>query len=113
MSLSKCLTTDYTSRRKNLIDFRRDIYEPDLTYGRALRTVIITSVERSYKHYEYTKFPSALVIWLVPVPSEVDNYIVIPQIRIEGATVRKFYQLFHTCLERNIGSCRVSEFCGC
>ena len=44
------------------------------------------------------------------VRNEINVASVIPTIRGEDATHRNCSQFFHTCLQRNIGSARNSEF---
>ena len=55
------------------------------------------------------KFTRAVCIRTKHVPSEINSAIVIPTIRGECATHHNCSQLFHTCLQRNIGSCRDGE----
>ena len=59
------------------------------------------------------KFAQTLFIWTKHDPKKVSNAIVIPTIR-GGCTRRRYCsELFHTCLQRNIGSCRNGGFRDC
>ena len=52
------------------------------------------------------KLTRTLCIWTKHVPNENISAIVIPTIRGECTTHCNCFRLFHTCLQRNIGSCR-------
>ena len=88
--------------------FRRNFAH--LAYRRALRTLIIASAERLKSLFVQAKFTRTLCIWTIHVHIENNTDIVIPTIRGAGATRRYCSHLSHTCLQRNIGSCREGEF---
>ena len=61
----------------------------------------------SVKRFE---LPSVEKILGGTIDIEIKSAIVIPTIRGECVTHRNCSQLFHTCLQHNIGSCRYGEF---
>ena len=81
-----------------------------LAHRRALRTLIIASAERLKSVFVKANFTRTLCIGTRHVPIENNGAIVLPTIRGECATHRNCSQLFHTCLQRNIG-CRDGKFC--
>ena len=83
-----------------------------LARRRALRTLIIASAERLMSLFVQTKVTRTLCIWTMHVPNENSSATVIPIIRGECPTHRNCSQLFHACLQRNIGFCRDVEFRG-
>ena len=50
------------------------------------------------------------MIWTINVPNENNSAIVKPTIRGESAKNCNCSQLIHTCLQRNICSCKDVEF---
>ena len=80
-----------------------------LAHRRALRALTIASPESSKSLFVQLKFTRTFCIWTIHVPNEVNSAIVIPTIKVECATHRNCSQLFHTCLQRKIGSCRLDE----
>ena len=89
--------------------FKRNIAH--LAHRRALRTLLIASAERSKSLFVPAKFTRTLCIRTTHAPNEVISAIVLPTIRGECAAHRNCSQLFQTCLQRDIGSCRDGEFC--
>ena len=82
-----------------------------LAHRRALRTLKIASAERLKSLFVQTKVTRTLCIRIIQVPNEPYSAFVTPTIRGECSTYRNFSQLFHTCLQRNIGSCRDGQIC--
>ena len=74
-----------------------------------LRTLIIASAKRLKSLFMQAKFTQTLCIWTIHVPKENNGAIVISTTRGECATHRNCSKLFHTCLQRNIGSSRDGE----
>ena len=72
----------------------------------SLKTV---SAERLKSHFKQAKFTIKLCIRTIRVPKEINSAFVIPTIRGEFATHRNCSQIFQTCLQRNMGSCRDGE----
>ena len=83
---------------------------PHLAHRRAMRALIIASAERLKSLSVQAKFTRTLCIWTIHVPNENKSVIVIPTIKGEWATHRNCSQIIHTCLQRNICSCRDGEF---
>ena len=77
---------------------------------RALRTLIVASAERLKSLFVQAKFTQTLGIGTIHVPNENISAIVITTIRGECTTHCNCSRLFHTSLQRNIGSCRNGEF---
>ena len=73
-----------------------------LAHRHALRSLIIASAERLESLFVQAKLTRFLCIWTIHVHNENKSAIVIPTIRGEGATHFNCFQLFHTCLQRNI-----------
>ena len=88
--------------------FKRNIAH--LSHGRPLRTLITASAERLKSLFVQAKFTGTFCIWTIHVPNENNSAVVVPTIRGECAAHRNCSQWFHTCLQRNIGSCRDGEF---
>ena len=81
-----------------------------LAHRHALRTSIIASARRLKSLFVQAKFTQTPCIWTIHVPNENNSAIVKPTIRGECTTHCNCSQIFHTCLQRNIGSCRDGEF---
>ena len=81
-----------------------------LTSGRALKTLIVAFVEKHNSLFLHAKYIRAHCIRTIHVPKKFNNTNVIPRNRSECATHRSFCQFFHTCLQRNIGTCRSGKF---
>ena len=98
----------WPSDKKYCLITKRNITH--LTQRRALRALIITSAERLKSLFVKAKFTRTFCIWAIHVPNENNSAIIIPTIKGECATHCNCSQLFHTCLQRNICSCRDGEF---
>ena len=83
-----------------------------LAHRRALRTLTIASAERLKSLFVQANNTWTLWIRKRHVSIESIRAIIIPTIRGECATLRDCSHLFHTCLQRNIGSCSDGEFHG-
>ena len=81
-----------------------------LTRWRAVRTLIVASVERLKNPFVHAKYIQTPCNWTIHAPNRLNNAIVIPRKRSECTTHRNCSQLVHTCLQRNIGSWRDAEF---
>ena len=92
----------------NCLIFKRNIAH--LAHRLTLRTLIIASAKRLKSLFVQAKFTQTLCIWTRHVPNENNSAIVIPTIRGECTTHCNCSRLFHTCLQRNICSCRDGEF---
>ena len=88
--------------------FKRNIAH--LAHRRALRTWITASAERQESLFLQAKFTRTLRVRTINVPNEIISAIVTPTISAECATHRKCSQLFHTCLQCHIASCKDGEF---
>ena len=84
-----------------------------LAHRRAARTLIIASAERLKGLFVHAKLTQTLCIWTKHVPNENYSAIVKTTTRGECATLRNCSRLFHTCLQRDIGSSRDGEFGDC
>ena len=88
-------------------------YITELTYGRALSTFIITSVERLIRLFEHTNFSSTHLFlfgeYTFPIKSETLFFI--HSIRNERASHCSCSQLIHTCLQRSISFSEGDIFC--
>ena len=81
-----------------------------LAHRSTLRTMIITSAKILKSLFVQAKFTQTLCISTKHVPNENNSATVIPTTRRERITHCNCSQLIHTCLQRNIGSCRDGEF---
>ena len=83
-----------------------------LEHRRSSRALIIASDERLKSFLCKQSSPEHFVCGQYTSPLIIDNIsaIVIPTIRGECTTHRNCSQLFHSCLQRNISSCRDDEF---
>ena len=81
----------------------------DLTQVLALGTLRVASAGRLKSLFVHAKYTRTHCILTKHVPNKLKKAIVIPTIRGESATLRNRSQLFHTCLQRKIGSCRGGE----
>ena len=88
--------------------FKRNIAH--LAHRPTLRTLITASAKRLKSLFVQAEFTQTLCIWTIHVANENNFVTVIPTIRVECTKHCNFSQLFHTCLHRNIGSCRDGEF---
>ena len=95
-------------KKRNYLILKRSVAH--LAHRLALRTLNIASAERLKNLFVQAKFTRTFCIWKIHVPTENSSTIVIPTIRGECTTHCNCSQLFHTCLQRNIGSCRDCEF---
>ena len=77
-----------------------------LTDRRALRALLIASAKRFKSLFVQAKYTWKFCIWTMHVPNENNSAIVISTITGECTTHCNCSRLFHTCLQRNIGSCR-------
>ena len=75
-----------------------------------MRILTIVSGKRMKSLFVQAKSTRSLCIRTKHVPSEINSAIVIPTIRDECATYRNFSELFHSCLQRNISSCKDGNF---
>ena len=82
----------------------------DQTYGRALRTLTVTSLERLKNHFVHTKFVRTRFMWTVHVLSKMTNAIVIPPIFLESARHCNCFLICNTCLQYYTGLCKSVEF---
>ena len=80
-----------------------------LAHRPILRTLIMASTKRMKSLFVQAKFTQTLCIWTIHVPNDTNSAIVIPTIRGDCTTHCNCSRLFHTCLQRNIGSCRDGE----
>ena len=92
----------------NCLIFKREIAH--LAHRPTLRALTIASAERLKSLFVQALSTRTLCIWTWHVPNENNSAIVIPTIRGECATHCNCSQLFQTCLQRNICSCRDGEF---
>ena len=81
-----------------------------MTHRRAMRALINASAERLKSLFVNANFTRTFCIWTADIPNENNTAIFIPTIRCECAKHCNCSQLFHTCLQRNIGSCRDGDF---
>ena len=88
--------------------FKRNIGH--LRHKRALRAMIIASAERLKNLFMHAEVTQTLCIWTIHVPSEIYIAIAMPTIMGECTIHCNCSQFFHTCLQRNIGSCIDGEF---
>ena len=107
-SLQKCKPLGQTTRKRNLFDLQIENCAP----GTRTR---IADIDNRFcreigKSFSAGKVYPNICIWTIHVPNENNSAIVIPTIRGECITHLNCSQLFHTCLQRNIGSCRGGEF---
>ena len=107
-SLQKCRPFDKRQEKGTYLIFKRIIAH--LTHRYALRASIIVSAETLKCPVVHAKFTRTLCIWTIHVPNDINSAIVIPTINGECTTHCNCSQLFHTCLQRNICSCRDGEF---
>ena len=87
--------------------FKRNIAR--LTHRRKMRALTIASAQIFKSLFVQAEFTQTLCIWKIHVPNENNSATVIRTIRGECTTHRNCSQLFHTCLQRNISSCRYGE----
>ena len=78
----------------------------DVKYRRALGTLIVISAERLKSLFLHEKFLGTHFVRTMHVLNKVINSIHTPIITLECATHGYCSQLFHSCLQRYIGSCR-------
>ena len=64
-----------------------------------------------WKFFVQLKCTRAHCVPTIHVPRQFDIAIVIPTIRGECTAHRSCSQIFHTCWQRNLGSCKRGEFC--
>ena len=88
--------------------FKRNIAH--LAHRLTLRTLIIASAKWLKSLFVQAKSIWTLCIWTINVPIENNCAIIVPTMKGECATQCNCSQLFHTCLQRNIGSYRDGEF---
>ena len=88
--------------------FKRNVTH--VTHRRTMRTLVIASAERLKKLFLQAKFTRTLCIRSKHVPNDINSALVILPIRGDCATHCNGFQIFHTCLQRNFGSCRDGEF---
>ena len=81
-----------------------------LTHRPTLRTLIIAFAKRLKSLFVQAKSTQTLCARTIHVLNENNSAIVMPTVRGECTTNCKCSQLFHTCLQRIIGSCRDGEF---
>ena len=110
-SFQKCKPREQTTKKGICLIFKRNIAH--LAHRRALRTLIVATAERLKSLFVQAKFTRTLCLWIIHVPNESNSAIVIITIRGEYTTHRNCSQLFHNCLQRNIGFCRNGEFRDC
>ena len=82
-----------------------------LVHRRALWALIFASAERLKSLFVQAKFTRTLFTWKIHVPNENNSANVLPTMKSECSTHRNRSQLFHSCLQRNIGSCTDEDFC--
>ena len=100
----------YTKRqeKRNCLIFKTNIAH--LTHRRALRALIIASVERLKSLFVQAKFTQTLCIWTIHVSNENNSAIVIPT--ISYFTHCSCSQKCYTCKQQKIYSCRDDWFRG-
>ena len=81
-----------------------------LKHGPALKTLMVASVERLKSLFVHAKYTQARCFRTMHVPIKFNNAFVIPRITRECTAHRNCSDLFHTCLQRNIGSCTGGKF---
>ena len=82
----------------------------ELTYGRALKTLIFTFAEKSKSFFEHAKSFATLFVRTIQVSNKINDANLMPIIRLKRATHRNCSQLFQNCWERNIASSGVVDF---
>ena len=82
----------------------------DVKYGHAFNTLTMTSVQKLKSHSMISKLPRTQFIRTVQVSNKEKNAIVKPPIRLASATDQNCSQIFNTCLQHYIGSCRGDIF---
>ena len=80
-----------------------------LTGGRALKTMIVPSAARLKSLFVHANFPKTHFVRTTNISNKFIKAIVVPSIEGLCARHRNCSQLFHTYLQRNIGSCRGGE----
>ena len=96
-------------QKRNCFVFKRNIAH--LAHRATLRTLIIASAKRLKSLFVQAKFTQTLCFPTTHAPKKVVDSNKIPQIRGECVKNRNCSQFFHTCFQRNIGSCRDGKFC--
>ena len=96
------------TRKRNLFDLQKEYCAPGTqTHIVDIDNRFCQEIEKSFLQ---AKFTQTVCIWTKHVPNENISAIVIPNIRGECTTHSNCSQLFHTCLQRNIGYSRDGEF---
>ena len=72
-----------------------------------MKTLIVASFKALESPFVHAKYVSTHCIRTIHVPNIVNYAFVI--LRIKSELHRNCSQLFHTCLQRNIGCCRGGE----
>ena len=108
-TLQKCKALDQATRRKKLFDLQKEYCAPDTqTRIAVIDNRFFREIEKCF--FLHAKFTRTLCIWTKHVPNWNNSAIVIPTTRGECASHCICSQLFNTCLQRNICSCRDGEF---
>ena len=111
LSLQKRKPLDQTAKKLLCLVFKGIIAH--LTHRVALKKLIVAAVERLKSPSVHPNYSQTHCTRTIHVPNKVNNAIVIPRIRVACLTNRYCSQIIHTCLQRNIGFRKRTEFCGC
>ena len=97
------------ARKSNVFDLQKDYCASGaLTRIADIDTRFCREIEKTFVQAKLTR---TLCFRTKHVPTEIISVIVIPTIRGECATYHNCSEIFHTCLQRNVGSCRDGEIC--
>ena len=71
--------------------------------------MILFSVGKLKSRFVRANLPRTPLVWKRYVPNKINIAIVLQTIKVEFVRNRIWSQLFHICLQRNLGFCRGGE----